>query len=283
MNKLRQPFNLEDIQARTERMKAIAIEQEAAKIIQLPIWHEGKRGSPNSFIRSALFAAIQSKDRIYLENTTLFSQQGITVKFTGKQLNQEDMTVWLALVDLARQHPLGNECSLTAYSILKHMGLQDGGRERERLQSNIERLTACLIKIEGNRYVYGGSLVENFWVDKDTKLYKITLNRELIQLFGKNDWTAINWEQRKQLRQKPLASKLHEYYSSHEYPMPVKIDFLHNITGSSNKDKYGFKAKLKAALDALININFLENYNIEGNLVSVKRVIRRLPSAKTSR
>ena len=43
--------------------------------------------SPNSFLRSALFSAIQSKDREYLEGATLFSQQGITVKFTGRQLN----------------------------------------------------------------------------------------------------------------------------------------------------------------------------------------------------
>ena len=280
MANLRRQFDLAEIKERTERMKAIATEREAAKIVQLPLWPEEKRGTPNSFIRSALFAAIQSKDRVYLENATLFSQQGITVKFTGKQLNQEDMTVWLALVDLARQNPLGNECDFTAYEILKHMSLNDGGDQRDRLHTTINRLTDCTVRIETSRIEYGGHLIDEYKVDKETKHYKITLNKQLIRLFGENDWTALDWEQRKQLRQKPLASKLHEYYSSHEYPMAVTVRFLHNITGSSNKDKYSFKAKVKAALEGLVNINFLESYTIEGDLVSVKRVCRRLPPVK---
>ena len=54
-------------------------------IIYLPTWREDRYGSPNSFLRSALFAAIQSKDRKYLEKTEVFSQQGITVTYTGRQ------------------------------------------------------------------------------------------------------------------------------------------------------------------------------------------------------
>lgn len=92
---------LEDIEERCRNMAEISRQRETAQVIQLPLWHEGKRGTPNSFMRSALFAAIQGKDRVYLESAVLFSQKDITVKFTGKQLNQEDMTVWLALVDLA--------------------------------------------------------------------------------------------------------------------------------------------------------------------------------------
>ena len=72
------------------RMKEVARQREATQAIQLPLWPEPKRGTPNSFIRSALFAAIQSKDRIFLKEATLASQKGIAVKFTGEQLNQED-------------------------------------------------------------------------------------------------------------------------------------------------------------------------------------------------
>jgi hypothetical protein len=32
-----------------------------AKVIQLPFWPEPVRGAPNSFLRSALFAAIQAR------------------------------------------------------------------------------------------------------------------------------------------------------------------------------------------------------------------------------
>ena len=78
-------------------------------VIYLPTWREDKRASPNSFLRSALFAAIQSKDRLNLKKAEIFSQQGITMTYTGEQLNQEDLTVWLALVDLMKKDPLGTK------------------------------------------------------------------------------------------------------------------------------------------------------------------------------
>jgi hypothetical protein len=273
---------IREIQERCLEMAALATERESAQIIQLPLWHEGKSGSPNAFLRSALFAAIQGKDRVYLENMTLFSQQGYTVKFTGKLLNQEDMTVWLALVDLARQHPLGTECSFTAYGILKHIGLTIGGDQRERLRLSVERMTACMVKIETGRFTYGGSLIDDFVIDEQTKNYKLTLNKKLINIFGEHDWTALNWEQRKQLRRKPLAQKLHEYYSSHERPLLVKVEFLHDITGSNTKDKFKFKQSLKSALEALVKTDFLASYKIEGDKVTVeRRSPRALPAART--
>jgi len=254
-----------------ENMRKVAEEREATAVYQFPLWHEGRRGSPNSFLRSALFAAIQGKDRILVKNQLVFSQQGITVKYSGEQLNQEDMTVWLALADLARQHPLGTECCFTAYGILKHMGLKDGGEQRKVLYDSVHRLMACGVEIESDRYIYAGSLVDNFVIDKLTKHYKLTLNKKLINIFGDNDWTAVNWEQRKQLRSKPLAQKLHEYFSSHERPLPVTVPFLHDITGSKTKEKFKFKQSLKAALDALVKINFLASYKVEGDKVTVER------------
>ncbi|NMQ30028.1 hypothetical protein E4Q23_21080, partial [Candidatus Accumulibacter phosphatis] len=105
-------------------MREIARQRESAEIIQLPLWPEPKRGTPNSFIRSALFSAIQSKDRQFIDGKTLDSQAGITIKYTGQQLNQEDLTLWETLVHLAKGHPLGNVCSFTAHGLLKAMCLE---------------------------------------------------------------------------------------------------------------------------------------------------------------
>ena len=240
--------------------------------IQLPLWREEKRGAPNSFLRSALFAAIQSKDRADMKRAKLFSQQGITIIYSGQQLNQEDMTVWLSLVDLAKEHPLGTECNFTAHSILKYMGAGVGGKDHERLSATIDRMTGCLIKVEGERYIFGGSLIDSFVIDKETKQYKVKLNRHLIKLFGENDWTAIDWEERKQLKGKPLALKLHDYYSSHENPKPVTIEFLSSITGSKNSQLKDVRRKVKVALEELVKIGFLKRYDIEENLVKVVRV-----------
>jgi hypothetical protein len=254
-----------------ERERKKEEERLVTGVIYLPTWREDRRGSPNSFLRSALFAAIQSKDRADFKKVEIFSQQGITITYTGEQLNQEDLTVWLALVDLMKKDPLGTECKFTAHEILKYMGLPTGGTQYEQLEMSVQRMTACLVRIETERYIYGRSLIEGFDIDKNTNKYRVQLSRDLIKLFGDNDWTAMNWEQRKQLKNKPLCLKLHDYYSSHEKPLPVSLGFLSNITGSVNKQKAGFKAKVKIALEELIKVGFLRSYSIEGNMLNVER------------
>ena len=241
-------------------------------VIYLSTWREDRRGSPNSFLRSALFAAIQGKDRADFKKAELFSQQGITITYTGQQLNQEDMTVWLALVNLMKKDPLGTECQFTGNEILKHIGLSTGGREHERLNDAILRMTACAVVVKTNRYTYGGSLIHNFAINERTKHYKLTLNRHLIKLFDDSDWTAIDWEQRKQLRNKPLCLKLHDYYSSHEKPLPVSLEFLADLSGCKNSQKASFKRQVKTALEELVKIGFLISYSIEMNVVKVERI-----------
>ncbi|NMQ30027.1 TrfA family protein, partial [Candidatus Accumulibacter phosphatis] len=97
------------------------------------------------------------------------------------------------------------------------------------------------------------------------------LHRELIRLYGETQWTAIDWQQRLNLRRKPLAQALHAYYSSHRMPHPVKLSTLQRYTGSRNQQAAGFKVKLRAALDELVKLAFLQSYSIEGDTVAVRR------------
>lgn len=131
--------SLNELHKRTLEIQERARKEEEERletgVVYLPTWREDKQGSPNSFLRSALFAAIQSKDRVYFDEAELFTQQGISVTYTGKQLNQEDLTVWLALVDLMKKDPLGTKCSFNAHSILKYIGLEIGGSGYERLEN----------------------------------------------------------------------------------------------------------------------------------------------------
>ena len=267
-----------DITDTVARLKETARQREAAQLIQLPLWPEPKRGTPNSFIRSALFAAIQSKDRVFLKEAPLASQKGIVVKFTGEQLNQEDLTVWETLAHLAREHPLGHTCEFTAHSLLKTLGLHTGLSQHRQLHSTILRLTACAVEITHENKTYFGPLVKSGLKDELNNHYRIELNRELIRLFGDNQWTALDWHQRQQLRGKHLAQALHAFYSSHRQPFPVKLDTLRSYVGSKNQQKAGFKVKLRAALDELVKIGFLATYEIGGDIVSVHRAVASLPS-----
>lgn len=256
-----------------DKLRRAVVRRQSTQPIQLPLWPEPKRGTPNSFIRSALFSAIQSKDRAFLKGAALFSQQGIEIKFTGEQLNQEDLTLWETLVHLAKEQPLGNLCNFTAHGILKALGLNTGGAEHRRLHDGITRLIACAVEITHEGRTYTGSMVEGSSKDQITSHYVVRLNRDLIRLYGETQWTAIDWKQRLELRRKPLAQALHAYYSSHRTPYPVKLGTLQRLTGSRNEQAAGFKRRCRAALDQLAQIGFLQDYSIDGDTVTVKRAI----------
>lgn len=254
------------------RMKKNLEERERNTVIELPLWPEPKRGAPNSFIRSALFAAIQSKDRQYIKERVLASQDGITVKFTGEQLNQADLDVWETIVHLARDQPLGTFCTFTAHGLLKAMGMPTGNSQHKQLHSTLLRLTACAVEVTHNGKTYFGPLIKAGAKDELTRHYGIELNKGIIRLFGENQWTALDWKQRQELRGQPLAQALHAFYSSHREPFPVKLETLYAYTGSRNKQIAGFKRQVRTALSQLMKVGFLSSYEFEGDLVQVQRI-----------
>jgi hypothetical protein len=255
-----------------ETLKRTMAARASAEIIQLPLWSESKRGTPNSFIRSALFSAIQSKDRVFLKAAVLACQEGITIKFTGEQLNQEDLTLWETLVHMAKEHPLGNICTFTAYEILRALNLPTGGQQHRQLHEGIIRLAGGISEITHEGKVYFGPLIKSGIKDELTSHYTIELNRELIRLYGEIQWTAIDWQQRLELRRKPLAQALHAYYSSHKIPHPVKLATLQRLTGSRNAQAADFKRQCRKALDELVKLGFLASYNFDHDIVTVRHV-----------
>jgi TrfA protein len=269
---------LPQLQASLDRVHEHERKRESAEIIQLPLWAEQKRGTPNSFLRSSLFAAVQGKDRRFMKEEVLASQNGITVKFTGEQLNQSDLDVWETLVHLARQHPLGHVCSFTAHGLLKALGLHTGNKDHKWLHSVIIRLTACAVEITHGGKTYFGSLVESGAKDQLTRHYNIKLNRDLIRLYGGTQWTAIDWKQRQQLRRQPLAQALHAFFSTHAKPFPIKLTTLKEVTGSRNPQLASFKRQMRLALKELVELGFLHSFDFEGDLVSVERAAKYIPS-----
>jgi hypothetical protein len=241
-----------------------------AQIIQLPLWPEATRGTPNSFLRGALFAAIQGKEREYLKGQMLASRDGIKIRFTGMQLDQSDLDVWEQAAELARSHPLGNVCHFHIHGFLKALGRNTGKKDHEWLKDVFRRLMSSGVEITQGRYTYGGSMLE-FARDDIAEVYVLHLNPQILFLY-KAGWTAIDRETRQKLRRKPLALWLHGYLSSDAENYDTKVETLHRLSGSKTKQLWKFKQNLKAALADLERIGFLNGFQIDDNgLVSVER------------
>lgn len=243
---------------------------QTAKVVQLPLWPEPKRGVPNSTLRGALFAAIHGKDRKALKREVLTSQDGIEIRFTGWQLDQSDLDVWEQALHLARQHPLGTRCHFTAYGFLKALGRSTGKMNHEWLKDVFARLTGCAVEITHNRMTYGGSLLE-FYRDEDTGQYVLEINPKIMALYAAG-WTATDWKQRQALRRKPLALWLHGFYATHAKAYPMKVETLMQLSGSRTAEVWKFKQSLAKALKELVSVEAIRGFEIKNGVVTVENV-----------
>jgi len=265
------------IPATIERIRKTAHERESnappkgAEIIQLPLWPEPKRGMPNPALRSALFAAIHSKDRRFINDELLAACEGVEIRFKGEQLNQDDLEVCSLLFHVARVHPLGDTCHFTAHAMLKELGRDTSGEKHQDLHQSIRRLQQPL-EIKYGRYRYFGAFVLKGVKDDITKHYNLTLNPDLARLFAQG-WTALEWEQRQRLRGKHLALWLHGYYASHAAPLPLKVATLRDWCGSMTKALNHFRRNLRAALGQLKAVDAIAGWTLEAesDLVTVDR------------
>ena len=241
-----------------------------AKVIQLPLWPESKRGTPNAVLRGALFAAIQGKTRVALDRELLTAQAGIEIRFTGWQLSQSDLEVWEQVLHLARTQALGTKCYFNAHGFLKALGRQPGNSAHEWLKSAIARLGSAWVEITSGGRTYFGTLIEGGARDEHTGRYVVEINAKLAAFYGPTQWTQLDWAQRQELRGKPLALWLHGFYASHAKPYPLTVEYLHQLSGSQTKRLRKFKENLAEALGELVTVGAIEAFEIVGDLVHVR-------------
>ena len=242
---------------------------QARRPIQLPLWPEPKRGTPNSFLRSALFSAIQGKTRKYIKGQLIASQANYEISFKGEQLDQSDLDPWEQAAHLARKNPDDLSCMFKGGAFLKAMGRSTGRNDYEWLNESLERLVACAVTVKINKKTaFTGSLVSSFFRDDETRVYKVNFDKDTLALFLPDDWTALEWQERLALKGKPLALWLHGYYSSHAAPHPVKVETLRDMCGSETKEPRFFKKALLRAFEELEQVTGIKG-TIDGDLVTV--------------
>ena len=98
------------------------------------------------------------------------------------------------------------------------------------------------------------------------------INPKLAAFYGRTQWTQLDWEQRQQLRGKPLALWLHGFYASHAKSYPLSVAYLHKLSGSQTKQLRYFKKNLAEALSELVTVGAVAAFEILGDLVHVRTV-----------
>ncbi len=247
-----------------------------SKVIQFPLFPESTRPVSNDMARSALFSCIQGKDRRFIKDALLATVDGVEIRFTGEQLNQDDHDLLMQLIFMAREKPVGAWVTIPAHTILKALCRQVGGKQHRDLRADIFRLAAGTVSIRIARdriEVTGHHLLAKASQHEDSRYWVYRLDPDLAFLYGEESYTLIDWDKRLNLKGKDLARWLQLYLATHAKPFPVKVATLRELSGSRTKALRSFRGQLRLALDALIDNHDIEQWWIaqQTDLVSVDR------------
>ena len=228
--------------------------EQPSNVAKLPAWSDAVRGVPNAALRSALFGAIKRGKRAYQDGVKKASVDGVTVIHTGPQLDQADLEVWEHCIELARKNGLGEKIHFGLGYFLTDIGRSTGGKDSEWLKGSLRRLSASVVEITDGKKTYWGSMIYRGVRDEETGKHVIEVNPDIAKLYGTDGWTAIERSVRTALKGQPLAQWLHGFYASHARPYPMKVETLHKLCGSENKQLAGFRRELAGALKRLAEV-----------------------------
>ena len=257
------------------RVESLASKRKSViRKVSMPEWPEPVRGAPNPFLRCALFAAVQGKQRrVFKKRTLLASTRDIAIKLQGVQLDQSDLDVWLQILHLSRKQLPGMPVTFSAYSLLKALNRDRGKGQYQWLADSMARLGGALVELTfQGRHTFGDHLLR-YYRDEDTQRYVVELTAEMCRLFD-GGYSHLEWQERQLLKRKPLTLWLHGYLSSHTDPYPIKVATLHKLSGSTAQNLRHFKARLQRALQDLTDMELLGESEItpEGLLVIRRQI-----------
>lgn len=247
-------------------------EPQSAEVIPLAFWGEDYRAAPNAIFRSALFPALRANDkevRRYLEEEEIFCVAGLKIFFTGKQFDQNDLDVYLEILNRAQSFPLGTPIRFSAHALLKALGLPTGGSNHARVHSVLIRLCGGVIDATDHGKRYFGQLLHGGIRDELTQNYIVNINPDFALLFGPRMWGKVDLAQRRALGRNPTAKALHAYYSSHINPAAHHIETLAKLAGLTDSNPRQAKATIIKAHEAMKEAGFLNGYEVRGNTIKI--------------
>ena len=286
---------LEELRARTAEAHARKKAQLNSLVLQneLPLWTDDNRGVPNHFIRSGLFSVRNNEVREYVEKVTISSLNNYKIEYTGKELQQDDLSVWMALLNMARKKPIGDSVLFTGYEIIKDLGWSMNTRSYQRVKTSIERMKVTGLEISMNNKdgkkeaAYSGSLIREYlWDSTDDKgnpKWTVTFEPNVAKLLMNDTTSLLEWETRKKIGTRAtVAQWLHSFYSSHKEPIPLTEEKLHELARSGDSIS-SFRRTLKLALQRLVEIGFLSEFNVKNGKVYVTKKIKQLSIGQDQR
>lgn len=170
--------------------------------------------------------------------------------------------MYLELLNIAREYPLGHRINFSIYELLKLLGLSNGGDNHKRLHVVLTRLCGGVIDVTDHKKRYFGQLIQGGTRDENTFDYEISINPKFAELFGLGMWSSVDKSQRMALSRNATAKALQSYYSTHVNPAPHLFTTLAAVVGLTDKNSRKIKAVLINAHSKLVDVGFLVGFEV---------------------
>lgn len=252
-------------------------QQTAKKPVQmfLPGLEETKRAMPNHIARSSLFAPVARGRRKHHRRTILVSRADVTIDYTGTQLDEAQSDVWMHLVFLARNTPLGDPVAINRAALLKAIGRRVGGNDYKWLHNAMFDFTAATIVIEAKRkdgsskYRIGNTeafhMLSSFKYTEETEIYTFTIDPRWKALFNNREYALLDWPKRLQIaRGQDLSKALQrQFATSNETTQRFALDRLRQLMQYTSPMRKFKRDALPKALDELKRLEIVDSWLIE--------------------
>lgn len=220
---------------------------------------------PYEIARSALFAAQPANlkvRKVFTKETEIASVNGFKMyQRTGKQLTQAEETLWLELLKQALLQPDNPSNSripvfFTANGMLKQLGKFPDRKNRKALRASLELLGDARIRVQR---ADGADWTANL-IDLGTKpmgesdvTMAVYIDKAIATCLS-SGYTLANLEQRRALKDNPLAQWLHGFYSTHRTPTPMHSSAIQRLSSCEKMRPKVWLEKLTHALAALAEV-----------------------------
>lgn len=220
-----------------------------------PSWPDDQRCAPNEILRSSLFAVVKKGERVPIQSQLIAAWGDDEIYFTGVQLDQYDLDVWLQCLHFYRKTLVGTKVYFTFRGFLKELGKSPSGQNLRALKESLDRLQAGGIKLRNGsaKKSYTGSLIDKYYEDEELDMWCLVINPDLLPLFN-SETTWINWKIRKELSGN-LTKWLAGWASTHEAqasaPQKIKLENIQKFSGCRYATKHHLKSDVVKSLKEL--------------------------------
>lgn len=259
----------------------------------MPWCHDSRRSAPNVLLRSALFGTFAKKDRKKVDNKLIYCSNGIEIKYSGEQLDQDDLEIWLQVINLAsylggcNKYYISNKILFSSNGFLRQMGKSGGSSNTNNLMLSLERLKENSIRINTQGTKYLSSLIDSVYRDENKKVV-VRLNPEIAIFFS--SYTQLHRDERQKLRGKQLCLWIHAFYCTHENSeFRYTAKTIKKLCGSNSganiveKNDRSFLRELRNALAFIKESIGWDCYLDENNKVFVKKIKHVVIAAKQTK